>query len=529
MRRPRHLPGLCILLAACSGGGGGTDLQAPAVAALPAGGVYATAPAVLLTASENSEIHCSTDGVDPAPGAANTFSGPSPLGPIYLQAGTTELRFLAKDASGNASAVQTATYVVDLTDPVVTFAAVPEAPPLLEGTTVSWRCSEACEYAVELGGDGSLGSGTRLANGSAAANAMQQHGVSGLQLAELGSSTLWVHATDRAGRQAAAATPLQLRPFASLHTGRDPRQLALLPDGSRLYVTDAGSDSVSVIDTDPSSPSFHATVATIAVGRHPHGIAVTPDGSRVYVTDAGAGVFDQDDVVAIDTASNTVAAVVPLSAVAAPSGIAITPDGSRAYLLVADGIDVLDVNPASANYHRLAGQLPRPLLQRGCVAIAQGGGRAVVDWSGAALRSVEIIDVDPLHGSWQQTLATPIPLVPGAALDLCITDDGRFAFASDSSGELCRIDLQLGVVDRSSTVAAGALALVPGRSLLLVATARQLSVVATTDLSRLGGGSAPWQSIGDRGLVVTPDGTRAYATCRDGAGNSRVAVLQLTY
>ena len=425
--------------------------------------------------------------------------------------------------------MQTETYLVDLTDPVVTFATAPEAPPLLESTSVSWQCSEACDYEVELGGDGSPGSGTLLANGSAAANATQQHGVSGLQLAEIGSNTLWVHATDRAGRRTAAATPLRLRPFAFLSTGRDPRQLALLPDGSRLYVTDAGSDTVTVIDTEPSSPSFHTTIATITVGPHPHGVAVTPDGSCVYVTDAGASAFDQDDVAVIDTVSNTVIASVPLSPVAAPSGIAITGDGSRAYLLAADGgIDVLDVNPASANYHHLAGQLPRPLLQRGCIAIAPGG-RAVIDWSGAALRSLEIVDVDPLHGSWQQTLATPIPPVPGAALDLCITDDGRFAFASDTSGELCRIDLQLGVVDRTSTVAAGALSLVPGRPLLLVATAQQLDIVATTDLSRLGHATAPWQSIGDRGLVVTPDGTRAYATCRDGAGNSHVAVLQLTY
>ena len=86
MRSLRLLPGLCILFAACSGGGG-ADLQAPAVSALPAGGVYATAQAVLLTASENSEIHCSTDGVDPAPGAADTSRARAP-GPIYLQAGT---------------------------------------------------------------------------------------------------------------------------------------------------------------------------------------------------------------------------------------------------------------------------------------------------------------------------------------------------------------------------------------------------------------------------------------------------------
>ena len=55
---------------------------------------------------------------------------------------------------------------------------------------------------------------------------------------------------------------------------------------------------MSVIDT-----ATNAVVGSpIAVGDAPFGVAVTPDGSRVYVANAG------DDVSVIDTATNTVVA-----------------------------------------------------------------------------------------------------------------------------------------------------------------------------------------------------------------------------
>src|SRR5271170_1027296 len=72
--------------------------------------------------------------------------------------------------------------------------------------------------------------------------------------------------------------------------------------GMFAYVTVGGLNEVQVFRTDDFSK-----VATIQVGKLPHGIWPTGDGSRVYV-----GLENDDQMVAIDTLTNTVIASVPI-------------------------------------------------------------------------------------------------------------------------------------------------------------------------------------------------------------------------
>lgn len=58
--------------------------------------------------------------------------------------------------------------------------------------------------------------------------------------------------------------------------------IALSPDGKRLYVVDQANFRVAAIDTDSS-----AVAANYKVGRYPFGISVSPDGKRVYVVNSG--------------------------------------------------------------------------------------------------------------------------------------------------------------------------------------------------------------------------------------------------
>jgi YVTN family beta-propeller protein len=57
--------------------------------------------------------------------------------------------------------------------------------------------------------------------------------------------------------------------------------VAVTPDGSKVYVANSNSNTVSVIAT-----ASNAVVATITVGAFAPGVAVTPDGSRVYVANS---------------------------------------------------------------------------------------------------------------------------------------------------------------------------------------------------------------------------------------------------
>jgi YVTN family beta-propeller protein len=72
--------------------------------------------------------------------------------------------------------------------------------------------------------------------------------------------------------------------------------VAVTPDGSKVYVANAASNNVSVIDT-----ASNTVIATTPVGAAPVGVAVTPDGSKVYVANSNS-----NSVSVIATPTNTV-------------------------------------------------------------------------------------------------------------------------------------------------------------------------------------------------------------------------------
>ncbi|MGH2521392.1 MAG: beta-propeller fold lactonase family protein [Anaerolineales bacterium] len=66
-----------------------------------------------------------------------------------------------------------------------------------------------------------------------------------------------------------------------------PFAAALSPDGQTLYVANAGSDDVSVVDL-----ATHISLAHLAVGRNPRGLALSPDGARLFVNNTLDGTLD---------------------------------------------------------------------------------------------------------------------------------------------------------------------------------------------------------------------------------------------
>jgi DNA-binding beta-propeller fold protein YncE len=62
--------------------------------------------------------------------------------------------------------------------------------------------------------------------------------------------------------------------------GRDPRFVALSPDGTRAYVSSYVGDTVTALERVGGG---FRVVKTIAVGRRPTGLSITPDGQTVYV------------------------------------------------------------------------------------------------------------------------------------------------------------------------------------------------------------------------------------------------------
>lgn len=103
--------------------------------------------------------------------------------------------------------------------------------------------------------------------------------------------------------------------------GNSPFSIALTPDGTRAYVTNSFSASVSVIDT-----ATNTVVADIGMPT-PAGVAISPDGGRAYVTSQVV----LGTVTIIDTATNTVIGS-PIAVGFTPGRPAITPDGTSVYV-----------------------------------------------------------------------------------------------------------------------------------------------------------------------------------------------------
>ena len=104
------------------------------------------------------------------------------------------------------------------------------------------------------------------------------------------------------------------------------------------YVSNGKSDSVSVIDTTPGSPQQFRNVKTIAVGAEPTGIAASPTRNEIYVANAGSA-----NVSIIDAERNQVVATIGVHA--NPYFVSVSPDGQRAYVANAGSanVSVLDL------------------------------------------------------------------------------------------------------------------------------------------------------------------------------------------
>jgi len=115
--------------------------------------------------------------------------------------------------------------------------------------------------------------------------------------------------------------------------GANPAGVAFEPTSARVFITSSQANQVSVIDT-----VSNAVVATIPVGRQPIGIVVNPAGTRAYVAN-----IDDDSISVINTGTLAVSNTIAVGS-DAPRGLAINPAGTRLYVtnVNANNVSVID-------------------------------------------------------------------------------------------------------------------------------------------------------------------------------------------
>lgn len=118
--------------------------------------------------------------------------------------------------------------------------------------------------------------------------------------------------------------------------------LAITPDGNKVYVANALTDSVSVIDTHRRT--VRTTIA-IGFGKRPVDVAIGESGRFAYVSNE-----EQNGISVIDTVSDTVIKIIRAHSLPADipilrrcsPGIVASPDGSTAYLVTGDDTMIRD-------------------------------------------------------------------------------------------------------------------------------------------------------------------------------------------
>lgn len=125
-----------------------------------------------------------------------------------------------------------------------------------------------------------------------------------------------------------------------------PIELAITPDGSRLYALCEGTDEVAVYDLQS-----RAVLRRIRVGRVPKGMTLAPDGKRLYVANSWS-----DNISVIDTASLEVVRTLP----AGFEPNAVVTDRAGRFLFVANRISndvsVVDLATGLETKRLLAGR-----------------------------------------------------------------------------------------------------------------------------------------------------------------------------
>jgi YVTN family beta-propeller protein/autotransporter-associated beta strand protein len=200
------------------------------------------------------------------------------------------------------------------------------------------------------------------------------------------------------------------------------------PDGTRAYVTNQTSNSVSVINT-----ATNTVVTTIAGVSSPGGVAFSPDGTRAYVTNSNI----VGTVAVIDTATNTVIGA-PIPVGNGPVAVAFSPDGSRAYVTNNGSGNVSIINTATNTVVTTVGVGTLPTS----VAVSPDGTRAYVTNENS--NSVSVINTA------NNTVTTITSASFNAPRGVVFSPDGSRAYVTNSGGG------NVSVIDTATNAVVGA-------------------------------------------------------------------------
>ena len=198
--------------------------------------------------------------------------------------------------------------------------------------------------------------------------------------------------------------------MATVKVGTNPVAVAQSPEGNRVWVVNAGSDSVTKINTVTNT-----VTTTIKVGSNPSGIAF--DTKNAYVTNAGSGT-----VSVINLTSNKVTTISGVGG--SPTGVTVA--GGKAYVTNLDGtVAVIDTTAGTVTSHIT---VPAPANS---AVLSSDGARLLVAGTDGTVSAIDIAT-----NTVVQTLQTDPTPDSGAPV---IVRDGDTYYLTDDTDSVVRV------------------------------------------------------------------------------------------
>ena len=233
-------------------------------------------------------------------------------------------------------------------------------------------------------------------------------------------------------------------------TSNFPLAITAKSDGTRAYIASERDNAVYVLDaTDPSHPTL---AQTIAVGAHPSAVVLTRDEKRLYVANANS-----DTLTVIDTAAGKVLDTILLRPPTArelagctPTSIALSADQATAYVTLADMNAIAVVNLASGT---VSGYLPTGWYPTS-VAVTPDGQRLLVTAAKGSLPHVPNVKVttggrigeSPLNIYEGVVQVVPIPRDLASSTVTVLTNARLDRIIANDANPLQHLSRQAGVI-----------------------------------------------------------------------------------
>jgi YVTN family beta-propeller protein len=198
-------------------------------------------------------------------------------------------------------------------------------------------------------------------------------------------------------------------------TSNFPLAVTALPDGSKAYVASERDGAVYVLDAkDPAAPKQSALIAT---GAHPDALLLNRAGTRLYVANAHS-----DTISVVDTATDKVIGTVLLRpeiakdlAGATPTGLALSPDEKTLYAALGDmnAVAVVSMSEGGAGPAQLMGYVPAGWYPTAVAVTPDGKHLLVANAKGVRARIPH--NTLPAGG-----LASPLALLEGTVATVAV-------------------------------------------------------------------------------------------------------------